>query len=314
MSLSDELKSYLQIRRGLGYDLSTSERILKRFVEFMEDRGEKHITPGLFLQWQQHFGKANQSTWSRRLGVIRLFASWLHSLDPGHEIPQKFLIPSRYKRKRPYIYTDDEIRLIIETAATLPSGNGIREITYPAFFGLVSVTGLRISEAISLNDKDVDLDNGIITLYNGKNGKSRILPVLECTTAYLKEYVRKRNWLCGKTPEPFFISDSGKRLNDCTVRYNFAIICQMIGLRPEQRFHKHGVGPRIHDLRHTFAVRVMLNWYRTGKNPDREIIKLVTYLGHKSAANTYWYIEAVPELLALASKRAESAIAQEVHS
>ena len=152
MSLSQKLHSYLKIRRSLGADLSTSERVLKQFVSFMEQKHEAHIRSDLFLQWKEVWGKASQSTWARRLGMVRLFASWLHSMDPLHEILPKALIPSHYRRKQPYIYTDDEISRIIETASLLPSKNGFREITYPAFFGLVSVTGLRISEAISLNN------------------------------------------------------------------------------------------------------------------------------------------------------------------
>ena len=314
MNLSTELQRYLQIRRSLGYDLGTSERVLNRFVSFLEENNETHITTALFLQWKDVFGTAEKSTWSRRLGIVRLFASWLHSLDARHEIPPQALLPNRYIRKKPYIYTDIEIKTILETAALLYSTNGLRELTYPAFFGLVAVTGLRISEAISLNTKDLDLQHGVITLHNGKNHKSRILPLTPCTTGCLHEYIRKRDRLLGHEPEPFFVSDSGKRLTDCAVRYNFATISQMIGLRSRQNYHKHGVGPRIHDLRHTFAVKVMLNWYRSGKNIDQEMLRLVTYLGRTSLSSTYWYIEAVPELLALASYRAESAITQEVLS
>lgn len=312
MNLSLELQRYLEIRRNLGYDLRTSERVLKRFISFLEQKNETYITIDLFLQWKQIFGKASQYTWGRRLGIVRVFASWLHSIDPFHEIPPQALIPSHCNRKSPYIYTDEEIRHIIETASLLSSKNGLRQITYPSFFGLVSVTGLRISEAISLNSRDVDLQNGVITLYNGKNGKDRILPVTESTEKHLKEYSRKRDRLLGHTPEPFFASDKGTRLTDCAVRYNFAVVCQMIGLRAEQRFYKHGVGPRIHDLRHTFAAKVMINWYKEGKDVDKEMLKLVNYLGHKSIAHTYWYIEAVPELLALASQRVENYIGKEV--
>jgi len=311
MSLSMELQRYLKIRRNLGYDLSGSERILKNFLCFLQSKNKTHITSDLFLEWKQVFGKASQSTWARRLQMVRLFASWLHCIDSGHEIPSKSLIPCHYKRKKPYVYTDDQIISIINTASLLPSRNGFRAITYPAFFGLVSVTGLRISEAISLNNVDVDLQNGIITLHYGKNGKSRILPITECTKNYLKEYSRKRDRLLGHTPEPFFVSDEGSRLTDCAVRYNFAVIGKMIGLRAKQHFHKHGVGPRIHDLRHTFAVNVMMNWYKKGKNIDQEILKLITYLGHTKISNTYWYIEAVPELLALASQRAENNMKKE---
>lgn len=312
MSLLLELQRYLKIRRNLGYDLSTSERILKQFVSFLETKNETYITSDLFLQWKQVFGKASKNTWGKRLGVVRIFASWLHSMDSRHEIPPQALIPIHYRRKSPYIYTDDEISCIIEAASLLPSRNGFRAITYPAFFGLVSVTGLRISEAISLNNKDVDLQYGIITLYKGKNGKDRILPVTECTKNQLKEYSRKRDRLLGQTPDPFFVSDEGIRLTDCAVRYNFAVVGKMIGLRAEQRFHKHGVGPRIHDLRHTFAVKVMINWYKEGKNIDQEMLKLVNYLGHKKVTSTYWYIEAVPELLALASQCAENYMDKEV--
>jgi integrase len=314
MSLSLELQRYLKIRRSLGYDLSTSEGVLKKFVSFLEANNQTHVTSDLFLQWKQIFGKAAPSTWAGRLGMVRLFALWLHSLDPSHEIPPQSLIPSRYRRKQPYIYTEDEIRRIIETACLLPSKNGFRAITYPVFFGLVSVTGLRISEAIALNDKNVDLEDGVITVYNGKNGKDRILPVTECTKNQLREYARKRDRLLGNTPEPFFVLDEGIRLTNCSVRYNFATVCQKIGLRAQQRFHKHGVGPRIHDLRHAFAVRVMMNWYKQGKNIDQEMLKLVNYLGHKNISHTYWYIEAIPELLALASLRAENYMEKEVQS
>jgi integrase len=138
------------------------------------------------------------------------------------------------------------------------------------------------------------------------------LTVTECTKSQLKEYSRKRDRLLGHKPEPFFVSDDGIRLTDCAVRYNFAVIGKMIGLRTEQPFHKHGVGPRIHDLRHTFAVKVMMNWYKEGKNIDQEMLKLVNYLGHRKVTFTYWYIEAVPELLALASQRAENYMEKEV--
>lgn len=306
MNLSQNLQIYLNIRRKLGYDLRTSERVLRKFITFLEEKNETHITVDLFLQWKQFFGNASNSTWANRLSFVRLFASWLHTSDTDHEIPPLHLIPNCYCRKRPYIYTDAEIRSIIETASHLHSKNGLRSITYPAFFGLISVTGLRISEAISLNSKDVDLENGIITVYHGKNGNNRILPITDCTTSYLIEYSRKRDRLIGYSPEPYFLSDEGTRLTDCSVRYNFSVICQTIGLRDKQLYHKHGLGPRVHDLRHTFAVKVMINWYKQGKSIDREILKLVIYLGHTKVKNTYWYIDAVPELLSLASKRVEN--------
>jgi integrase/recombinase XerD len=309
---STELDRYLTIRRSLGYDLSTAERILRRFIAFAEQEGAEHISTDLFLRWQETFGQANRQTWARRLAVIRLFAQWLHGIDPKHEVLPQTLIPSRYRRARPYIYSDDDIQRIIETATQLPSINGIRALTYSTLFGLIAVTGLRISEALSLNTADIDLNEGVLTLQRGKFGKARLLPISESTTARLVAYARERDRLLGAPSEPFFVSDRGTRLTDCGARYNFAVVCQTIGLRPAQKFHRHGRGPRIHDLRHTFAVRTMVNWYRTGKDPAQEILKLTTYLGHTEPAHTYWYIEAVPELLALASQRAEASLAEEV--
>jgi integrase len=121
----------------------------------------------------------------------------------------------------------------------------------------------------------------------------------------------ERDRLLGHTPRPFFVTDRGTRPKKCSARYSFAMVCQRIGLRPAQKFNRHGRGPRLHDLRHTFAVRTMLDWYRTGKDPEREMIKLLTYLGHSEPEHTYWYIEAVPELLELASQRAERSLAWE---
>jgi integrase/recombinase XerD len=313
-TLSRELDRYLTIRRCLGYDLDTAERILRRFIAFAEQQGADHISTNLFLRWQNAFGRANRQTWSRRLGIVRLFAQWLHGIDLGHEVPPQALIPGRYRRARPYIYSDEEIRRIIDAAAELPSINGIRALTYSTLFGLIAVTGLRISEALSLDVGDVDLEAGVITLRRGKLGKARLLPLSGSTTARLTAYSKERDRLLGARPESFFVSERGGRPTDCGTRYNFAAICQNIGLRRAEKFHRHGRGPRIHDLRHTFAVRTLIDWYRTGKEPAREMIKLTTYLGHADPAHTYWYIEAVPELLELASRRAEASLAREVRS
>ena len=310
--LHQELDRYLTIRRSLGYDLRTSERVLRRLVAFAAQEKTDHLTIQLFERWQQSFGHARRSTWAARLGMVRRFAQWLHGLDARHEVPPQELVPFRYRRSQPYIYSADEIRRLITAAAELPSTNGIRRLTYPTLFGLIAVTGLRISEGIALDVNDVDLEDGVLTVRRGKLGKARLLPLAESTQAHLAAYAQERDRLLGATPSSFFVSDHGKRLTDCAVRYQFAIISQRIGLRPAQRFHRHGRGPRIHDLRHTFAVRTLLNWYRTGKDPAREMIKLTTYLGHEKPAHTYWYIEAIPELMELAAERSSATLLEGV--
>jgi integrase/recombinase XerD len=158
------------------------------------------------------------------------------------------------------------------------------------------------------------METGVLTVRCGKGGKERLLPLLQSTMAELVAYASERDRLLGYRPEAFFIGDRGHRLTDCAARYNFALVCQDIGLRPAQKYYRHGRGPRIHDLRHSFAVRTMIDWYRRGKDPAHEMIKLTTWLGHASPANTYWYIEAVPELLELASRRAVNTLTGEVAS
>jgi len=310
-TLSKELDRYLSIRRGLGYKLHTTERILRRFVVFAERQGADHVTSGLFLRWQETVGPAAPQTRAGHLGAIRPFAAWLHSLDPAHELLPSSLVPSRCRRPIPYIYSAEEIRRIVETAAALPSANGIRPLSCAALFGMLAVTGMRVSEALALNAGDVDLEAGVLTVRCGKLGKARLLPLSGSTTAQLVAYEAERDRLLGYRSGAFFVSDHGGRMTDCSARYNFAAVCQQIGLRPATQFKRHGRGPRIHDLRHSFAARTLINWYRTGMDPAREMLKLSTYLGHTDPANTYWYVEAVPELLELASRRATGALAGE---
>lgn len=310
-SLSGELDRYLTVRRSLGYDLGTAARVLRKFVAFAEQQSADHISTALFVQWQETFGHAGQQTWAARLGMVRLFAQWLNGLDPANEVPPLGLIPARYRRARPYIYSDEEIRSIVAAAAELPSTNGLRALSYSTLFGLIAVTGLRISEAIALDDGDVDFEAGALTIRRGKLGKARMVPVESSTLEHLTAYVRERDRLLGSKPKSFFVTDRGTRPDDCSARYNFAAVCQQTGLRTQQRYQRHGRGPRIHDLRHTFAARTMVSWYRSGKDPAKEMITLSTYLGHSNPAHTYWYIEAVPELLELAAQRVPVASAGE---
>lgn len=304
MSLTSELDRYLSIRRSLGYDLATSERILRRFTRFADRERTMYIDTALFLRWHATLAEANGRTRAARLGVVRLFAQWLSSFDPAHEVPPRGLLPGGTARTRPHIYSDDEIASIIAAAKALPSACGLRGLTYSTLFALIAITGMRVSEALALDGNDLDVDTGVLRVREGKNGKERLLPLDPSTVAGLLDYRTERDRLIGRPAMPLFVTNKATRLSDCTARYNFARVCQQIGLRSEQQYQRHGRGPRIHDLRHTFAVRTMIDWYRTGKDPAREMIRLTTYLGHTDPSHTYWYLEAVPELLDLAMGRA----------
>ena len=310
-TLTERLDEYIMVRRSLGYDLSFAARVLRGFTRFADREGADHITVDLFLRWKRGFGSADNNTWSARLGMVRGFAGWLQGLDARSEVPPAGLIVGKLRRSRPYIYPETEVAKIVTGAAKLSSRYGMRGWTYATLFGLIAVTGLRINEALALDERDIDLEDDVITVRRGKNGTARFVPLAPSTIAKLRAYRAERNRLLGPTTGPFFLLDGGTRPTDCSARYNFALVSQQLGLRQSQPYCKHGRGPRIHDLRHTFAVRTIIGWYRKGLDADREMIKLSTYLGHVKPEATYWYIEAVPELLQLASKRAERTLTKE---
>ncbi|WP_024312584.1 tyrosine-type recombinase/integrase [Sinorhizobium medicae] len=307
MSLLAEQDRYLSIRRRLGADLSTDERILRRFAAFVDNDGAEYIDTRLIMRWLESLPSASAGTRGARFRVARQFAAWLHGTDPRHEVPPQGLVPGHVQRVHPHIYSDAEIIAIIEHARSLPSVYGMRGLTCSTLFGLIAVTGLRINEALRLDQTDLDIETGVLRVRFGKLGKERLLPLDPTVAQKLESYGRERDRLLGRRSEALFVACKGHRLGDCGARYNFALVCQQIGLRPRQDYKRHGRGPRIHDLRHTFAVRTMLNWYRSDHDVGREMIKLTTWLGHASPTDTYWYLEAVPELLELAAARITSA-------
>jgi len=211
---------------------------------------------------------------------------------------------SRYERKRPYIYTQEEIQGILAETWKLPSKLGWRAQTHATYFGLLATTGMRMSEALAFDRDDVDLVEGILRIRRTKFGKSRLVPVHPTTSNALMSYAQARDTLFPRLGTPaFFVSEQRVRLTQWGVRYNFAKVCSRIGLRAPFKGSRHGPGPRLHDLRHRFAVNTIIDWYRKGVDVERNMPKLSAYLGHTHGHDTYWYIEAVPELLQLATQR-----------
>ena len=302
-ALQAALDEYLSVRRTLGFKLRDEGTVLPQFLCFLEEKGSPFITTDLALQWATQPENVLPAHWARRLAMVRIFAQFRSAVDPRTEVPPQGLLPYRYRRKTPYIYDDAEISRLIEAASNLPSATGLRASTYFALFGLLSVTGMRVSEPIAFDRKDVDLTQGILTVRQTKFCKSRLIPLHPSTVDKLVEYSQFRSRIFARPKSPsFFVSEQGTRLTHWSVRYTFVKLSRKIGLRAPNDSH----GPRLHDLRHTFAVKTLLKWYQTGVDVECHMPELATYLGHTHVNDTYWYISAVPELLRLATMRLDT--------
>jgi len=303
-NLQQAVEDYLEMRRALGFGLQAMECRLRDFIAFMQEGGTSHITTELAVRWARQPANGEPAGWAQRLSNLRQFAAWYSARDPRTEVPAKGLLPHKVRRKPPYIYRDEEIERLVQAAQKLSSPMGLRAHTYSTILGLLAVTGMRVSEVVALDREHVDLDEAIITIRHTKFGKSRIVPVHRSTRDALAAYTKVRDRVFPATTTlAYFLSERGGRASACGVRNNFAKISRQVGLRKPVAGYRHGHGPRLHDMRHRFAAQTILDWYRAGLDVEREMPKLSTYLGHVHVNDTYWYIEAVPELLRLATER-----------
>ena len=304
-ALSHSVDEYLALRHALGARLRQPEFDLRRFIEFAAREGAEIVTSDLALRWAVSSERASAATKARRLSSVRGFATWLAAVDPRTEVPPRDLLSHRFARKPPYIYSDEEVSCLIAEAGRLYSPSGHRALTYAALYGLLAVTGMRLSEALGLDCDDVNLEGKLLAIRHAKFGKSRFVPLHDSACFALQCYVGGRGRL---RPRPstsaFFVTERGTRVSASSARYTFALVSRAVGLRPPTVAYRHGSGPRLHDLRHRLAVRTLVRWYREGKDVERELPKLSTFLGHVHVADTYWYLQAVPELLQLAAERA----------
>ena len=298
-SIYDLVDDYLTLRRQLGFELREHEQALWLFAKYIEET-EHHgpITVELAVRWAT---AANKSTVAaRRLQIVRQFAVYRRQSDPGTEVPPKGLLSIRQRRRIPHIYSEAEVTAIARAASRLRPSHGLRPHVSVALFGLLASAGLRISEALRLTRADVDLDTGLCRVAKGKFGKSRVIPLSASTTQALRKYTdhRDRFDIAGRTTA-FFVTDSG------ALRYTQAASA-FFRIRSDLQWNGRARRrPRIHDLRHTFAVRRLIRWLCEGVDVDTKIGTLATYLGHTHVRHTYWYLTAIPELLAIAGHRFE---------
>jgi len=298
--LEQHLEGYLAVRRALGYKLQRAEKLLAQFVAWLEDRSGQSITTALALEWAT-LPPATQSNWhAQRLSVVRGFAAHLHALDPVHEVPPADLLPQRPHRAVPYLYTDAEVLALMDASSVIPTAH--RAATLRTLIGLLSVTGMRVGEAIRLDRLDIDAHRQLLVIRDSKFGKSRELALHPTTLQALRRYLRRPDRpIPDKPTEAVFTSAAGTRLIYCNVHLAFKRITQHAGLKPRSAACR----PRAHDLRHTFAVNAILDAYRSGADVGARLPLLSTYLGHVHPGSTYWYLQAAPELLGLAGLRLE---------
>lgn len=300
-SLAEAGAEYLGLRRALGFKLRSETWLLPDFIAYLEAHKSRVITTALALDWALLPREAGPRWHARRLSVVRKFAEQHRAVDPRTEVPPADLLPNPRVRQTPHIYSAAEISALMLAASCLP--HPMQAATYQTLFGLLAATGMRVGEAIGLDHHDVDWRRALVTVRAGKFNKSREIPIHHSTLAALIAFVTRRDRHRPHRQSPsFFVSRAGTRLLVQNVWFVFARLRDRIGLT-----HRPDRAPHIHDLRHTFAVRTLCDWYRAGIDVERRLPSLSTYLGHVSPSSTYWYLTATPELLALASKRAERA-------
>ena len=299
--LATSATDYLALRRALGFKLYHDTWWLPDFVAYLESHGSSTITTELALRWAQQPADGNPNWWATKLGAIRRFARYHHACDPRTEVPPPDLLPYRPQRRTPHLYTDEEVTTLLQEAHRLP--DPLMSATYTTLLGLLAATGLRVGEALALDQHDVDWHFSLVKVSSSKFGKSRDVPVHCSTITALHDYAQTRDRLSPRRrTRSFFVSRAGTRVIHQNFHHVFLRLVRIsgIGRRSSRR-------PRLHDLRHTFAVKTLRDWYRAGVDVEQRLPRLSTYLGHVSPTTTYWYLTATPELLALASKRLERA-------
>lgn len=300
--LTGHLEQYLALRRALGFKLDKTGRLLHDFAAFAEAAGARSVAIELAVRWALLPENASTVWAAQRLSMVRGFARYLQAVDPATQIPPGGLLPARTRRVTPYIYSDADVEALMAAARSLR--NPLKAATFETLIGLLAVTGLRGSEAMRLDDADLDASAGQLTVHATKFRKSRQLPLHPATLDALAAYQARRDELClAPAAASLLVSTTGARLCQATVQPVFRYLLGKAGVgggtaRPR---------PTIHGLRHTFAVSTLLGWYRDGQDVPARMPALSTWLGHVSPAATYWYLTGTPELLALAAQRLETA-------
>ena len=299
------VSDYVVLRRGLGYTLKDTERLLADFVGFLDQRGAEVVSTELALAWATAPSGVDPIWWRQRLGTVRGFACYLATIDTRTEIPPPDLLPVRYNRLTPYLYSTADTKALMAAAQALSPP--LRAATYTALIGLLAVTGLRIGEAIGLDCRDLRADTSTLAVRRCKSGRSREIPLHHTTVEALRGYRGQVDRMFPRPASPsLLVSIRGTRLCPSAVNPTFRTLVGQAGLQPRGGRCR----PRIHDARHSFAVHALIDWYEQDADVDAKLPLLSAFLGHANPASTYWYLQAAPELFSHVGARLENLLGQ----
>lgn len=297
--LARHVDDYLRLRRALGYKLERAGHLLPQLVCYLEEAGSPTLTADLAISFARLPANARPNHWAARLAVVRGFARYLQTIEPKTEVPPPGVFPARRHRPAPYLWSDEDIGRLLDGTRTLRPR--LRAAGYEALFGLLAVSGMRVGEAVGLDRDDLDFASGVITIRHAKFDRPRLVPLHATTNAALRAYAAERDRLFpARRSSAFFVSGAGTRLDRSAVAMVLRRITTDMGLRSAT------VRPTPHQLRHSFAVGTLVGWQRSGVRVEEHIAVLSTYLGHVSPNDTYWYLSASPELMALAAERLDA--------
>lgn len=299
-TLRELLHDYLAMRRALGFKLHAEGVGLLSFVTFMEQAQADFITTDFALAWAKQPAMAQPIWWAHRLGFVRGFARYCQAFDPRTEVPPSGLLPFSRQRPSPYFFTDPDVENLLQGALQLPMKVGFVNHALYCLFGLLAVSGLRIGEALDLSLEDVDLGQGVLRIRAAKFDKTRLVPLHSTTVQVLNDYrARREQFLAGRQVSHWFVNAQGRRLGYDCVHRAFQHLTEDLPSQPGRS------RPRLHDLRHRFALVTVLQWYRDGQDVEKRLPTLSAFLGHVQVSDTYWYLSACPELLEAAKDRLE---------
>jgi integrase/recombinase XerD len=297
--LARHVEDYLRLRRALGFKLRFEGEVLPQLVAYLTDAGSCTVTAELAIAWAGLPQGCKPISLAHRLGAVRGFAKYLQAIDPATQVPPSGIWPTRSPRPAPYLWSPADIGRLLAAARQLQPP--LRAATHETLLGLLAVSGMRVSEALGLGRDDVDLDDGVLLIRDAKFDRERLVPLHPSTTDKLRSYGDCRD---RSVPAPasgaFFVTATGAAMTYARVHHTFVDLTTDLGLRTTT------VTPRIHDLRHSFTVRTLIDWHRSGADIDGRMAVLSTYLGHVHPAGTYWYLTAAPELMELAAARLDA--------